>query len=613
MNNRYRRANIQFKSDPSGIFVRNPDRASSTRRLIDPHDIKLLSFCVTFKTLSEHALAYARFTGNTNTHRIIEISDRLSEYARDHILVSESELMNSIKHHPISPESSRDHISHIRPISIVGIPTCNRPDNLRLCLESFISNAIKYNHRPEFVIADDSDDQFMRTNAQLILELTEKFDIKITHLHRQQRARMAQDLSRRLRISSDIISFAISGDDSHDNHTGALRNSILLYGCGKKVLFVDDDTICKTYISPTPDHDVANNNLIVTSSYNRDYYYFRTHEDALKYFDSTETDYIGVHESMLGQTTSRYISSAINKKNVILDSKAGSLSDKLFAQLPNIFNGNGIIATTATGSIGDSWARSHSGGSIEPLNRAHNLFGTSLEEFEHNKTTPYVSRLPESYFLYKGITTVALNLGIDTALLTPPFAPIFRAQDGIFGILQNKLFPHHFSGHIPIAIEHRRSQPRRRMSDDFEHVLTIGMMTVSLISSYSVDSVADDGFRDIGSYLSDLANRPVEQFETIVRSECLKLMRGYIQYMESVLAYSHDAPDYWQNDVGISINKAKNLLHDSSSLNLFWDVGGWPPSDINSWMKFSNWIFKFSRIIKLWPELYHYTRQSNQK
>jgi len=63
------------------------------------------------------------------------------------------------------------------------------------------------------------------------------------------------------------------------------------------------------------------------------------------------------------------------------------------------------------------------------------------------------------------------NIGLDSSRLLPPFMPVQRNEDGIFGLLLYLCFPKACQGHLPYAIRH--VPPNRPSQVELSHALSI--------------------------------------------------------------------------------------------------------------------------------------------
>ncbi|MEX2363066.1 MAG: hypothetical protein WD597_05560, partial [Balneolaceae bacterium] len=179
-----------------------PFRQSGKSKLLTLVELELLQSCRTFKPIKVHAerycreqkrkrltnrkglmgslfrllFRYASQEGMTLPVREKEIKpfrEQLQEWAEEGLLVSESELLEEIK--TLSQQRNGMGEPEAKEITMMGIPTCGRPETLRRCLDSFINNFNRHGRTPDILILDDSRDEADREKNQTVLrELSDR-------------------------------------------------------------------------------------------------------------------------------------------------------------------------------------------------------------------------------------------------------------------------------------------------------------------------------------------------------------------------------------------------------------------------------------------------------
>jgi len=107
---------------------------------------------------------------------------------------------------------------------------------------------------------------------------------------------------------------------------------------------------------------------------------------------------------------------------------------------------------------------------------------------------------------------------LDNRFDLPPFLPILRNQDGLFGTTLQIASPHLFTGHLPIAIRHEPPQPR--MFDDDEVWQHLDRLRAAdyLIQLFSVHEFGvgsrsfEQRMESIGRWHLDLGTLPSADF-----------------------------------------------------------------------------------------------------
>lgn len=549
-------------------------------------EYELLSVCLAFRTLEEQADIYIRQYGaKTPLDRVIS---RLNDFIRRGLLIEENEFRSSIlKILPARPKKEE-----AGKIEVICIPTANRPSELERLMKSLVDHLAKYDRAPEIVVADDSDDGRTKENLAILEKNRLSYKGIITHLDKKAREKLAAEISKKCAAPLETLLFTLCGDESFPNRLGALRNSIILYSAGKKILMLDDDVVMNLHVRP----DEKSSDICITSSYSNGHFYFKDFQSSASFFPEIETDYLSLHEQNLGKNVSEILYEYSEKLR--FDGGPGGLTGSAFNSLYRCSEPESKVRLGYSGSIGASWSRFHSvfdtGGET-----AHGLFGSTETEYNMNTETPFVSRLVPPT-LYYGSTCIGLNISIDVRDFVPPFPPLFRGSDNVFGLIMNKIYPTSFSFHIPVGVEHDRSGLRTRDHSPFAYHGTIASLTKTAISSFKPDDSLSpkDKVSSLGRYLVELGAMPVEGIEALVRQITLSTLPVIKSYSKLVSACYPQAPSWWTEDID---DYAKTGI---DSINFFFDVPEWNKPGANAWKEFQMWLTKYGNTLIWWSEMF---------
>lgn len=571
---------------------KNPQKNSFGR-----DDWELISVCYAFRTLPEHADIYIKQYGKSASDKAFTV--RRLEALRDRgFLVSDEEFRREIR----SGGRPSLSIDEPAPISVIGIPTANRPEDLERMLSSLFAHLARYGRAPEIVVADDSDTATLAINREAIDKFQRDYKGKIVHLDPSARGTMATNLSAKSGVAFDVTSFAVMGDQRHPNRTGALRNSILLRAAGRKLLMLDDDVIARFHAPHGSSGSAAE--LLVTSSYSSGHHYFEKLEDAFGHFPSVEVDFVGAHEARLGSQTGEVLGQHDGDDSMRFDPEPGGMTGPLFNALKKASEPASKVRLTFAGSVGSSWSKYQLPFDTSKP-RPHDLPGATRDAYARNKTTPFVSRMTEPR-LYYGSTSVGLNMGIDARELPAPFPPLYRNQDNVFGLIMNKVYPSSFSFHLPLGIEHARSGARPRESRLFANLETTAFVTRCLIGTWNASEGVSpkDALKALGEHLVRYGQMSAEEIETAARYETMATINTMRPYSLLVRAYFSDSPSWWLEDIDAIWRKSAS--EHVNSLSFLSDLSD--SSSDGSWKLFQEWIAAFGSVICAWPDMYEAAR-----
>ncbi len=384
-----------------------------------------------------------------------------------------------------------------RTISAVGIPTCDRPECLRRCVSSLVEHLRRAGREIELFVVDDSRGVDMQAvNQGVLRELSSSFAGTIHYVDRPARARMAAELAARLGISEDILRFALLGDDDIGPSYGAARNTLLLLTAGRMFVMADDDTLFCVAESPG-----KRTGLAFTSRHDaNEYWYFASEREAMDAVTFEEHDLFALHERLLGK---RLEEVASDGEDIDIAGVDASFAARL--HLPGA-----RVGVTYLGTAGDSGMSGHAFRMLEE--------GTSLDRmlasetaFELGMTTRWVVKLAPRASVSSGSFCMALHIGLDNRQPLPPFIPVMRNEDGVFGSVLATSFPEVLSGYQPAVVPHL--PPTTRTAISLSDATRINTVRVNdLISQLITVAVASHGYRHsleaVGDYLSILGALP---------------------------------------------------------------------------------------------------------
>jgi hypothetical protein len=154
---------------------------------------------------------------------------------------------------------------------------------------------------------------------------------------------------------------------------------------------------------------------------------------------------------------------------------------------------------------------------------------------------------------------MATSLGLDNRKMLPPFCPVYRNEDGVFGQVLSQCFPHGYMTHLPFTLLHL---PGRRSSyPNAQGSLHIRFGDI-LLACLSTWPGAPAGLseaarmRSLGRHLIEIGSLAVDGFFDILMAPICDRAASTIRTYSSLLAtYSppHDHP--WRTDLTKSINE----------------------------------------------------------
>lgn len=570
-------------------------RSSITGRtsLTEKNTISVAALCKQFATLDEHAARIRALAG-----RYAE-----SEAGWKNILLQavENGLLSSVEDVRERVLAGLACLSQRRIINMVGIPTRNRPALLKRLLTGLAENLRRFERTVEVLIVDDSDSiQMQLANCEVISALADDPCLRIRYGNRDTRNRFAAHVARESGVPEEVVSFALANNKDYPVSTGAARNAILLESAGHCALYLDDDIQCRLAVIPGSREGVAFQAAPLKT-------WFFAHPDDIETCQFTADDLLGLHERVLNidQNVTRTGS---------LDGAPTDISGLSPRFLNRIEKGNAAVTVSLMGIVGDS-------GLDDPL--FYFLLGTetlarltkTVELYNAALTNRQILRGPQSICVSDQCECHSGCMGVDNIDLLPPFMPVMRGQDLVFGSLVAKCIPGGLFGVVPRAILHQPAERREfvknaasRRVGKFMTGETLGF----LIGVEPFKGSSRSGLiRKLGARLQELEDQDVADFQMHIRSAVTPMLVSWMQQLDVTIDSHSKVSNFWIKDaldIKAAILSALNERDYSVPSDLeqtFGIVGGRE--------RFRDLVKKFASLLQAWPAIVESTKALQAK
>lgn len=507
-----------------------------TAHILPVSDVELLLSCFQFRTLFAHAEDLRTRYGTDEGAGIVQ---RLCKFAALGMLISHREILEAAASR--APEESESRISWL------AIPTCSRPDELARALRSYLGNAQKFGRSFAFLIADDSRSSAERGACKRVVrETADNSGMQIFYAGQKEKIKLMEALAQGGEIPLEVIRFALFGHGFRGSTIGANRNAILLQTLGSLLLSVDDDTICQAARMPGVQRPAS----VRVGSHGDlgEICFFPDRNSALQYVKSQEgqeVDIAAEHERLLGRSVCRVIQRASEAGAVDLQQACPHL-------LRSLYLGQGHIAITLTGLIGDSGMHSNMPIRLYPDEATRERLTSSEEAYRLAMSSREVVRHTLAPTISHTEPFGGAFFGLDNRDLLPPFFPVYRNEDGIFAHLLSRFVDHFYAGHLPFALVHAPTETRSYTSNAATAVRISDVIIVCL-SSWTGGQMrrpAADQLRSIGQHLAELGALPQDDFDETIRILLWNRASAIVNQMASLLGqYGGACHDYWVLDL----------------------------------------------------------------
>ncbi len=462
-----------------------------------------------------------------------------------------------------------------RTITSVGVPTRDRPSSLDACLRSYLENCARHGRSPEFLVADDSSEHSANHTTAILQTLGREFNARIRYAGREDKERFVDILAREAGVSNEVVHFGLLGDDAAGRSTGANRNSLLLDSAGSLLLTVDDDTVCRT---ATPS-DVQTE-LASFSEYDpTEFWFFPNRQSVLQSTRFLDLDICGCHEIFLGRAVDR----------------------------TKVDEGGGRVTMTLNGLACDSGMASPryylglTGASRDRLVASADVYHSAL-------TTREIVRSVRQPTIVSGPFCMTTFVGFDNRFVLPPFFPVQRNSDGIFGHLLHKCVARSRSVFLPSILVHAPEPPRSFAPGDLWNAassLRLSDIVISAVLGKQTADVESTEARliELGRHLEWLGSLSLEDFEEYIRTAQQFRNFGFITALHGQLQKYESSPEYWANDVRRMIE----LMSQASSREdyvLPVDLRDGRAPDATRRLS-QSLVRKFGALLQAWPAMFH--------
>jgi hypothetical protein len=202
---------------------------------------------------------------------------------------------------------------------------------------------------------------------------------------------------------------------------------------------------------------------------------------------------------------------------------------------------------------------------------------------------------------------MANAMGMDNRSFLPPFFPILRNEDGVFGAIISKCFGEAYFGHVPYTVVHSPEQPRTFLVGPavaFAHSRFCDLLQACFESYGESLPVGQDNNRLIGmaNHLIAIGNLSHDDFREYVSLAMLRRALTKYRAIETTLAINEDAPPYWRVDAKAALDHLERSVADGEYLKPV-DLT-LPPDRANTiFEKSQHLLARFGYLLRDWPVL----------
>lgn len=422
------------------LLIRNPHNGKSA--VIMHEVLTALSQCTRFATLDNHIENVCRAIPQLKDHPD-QVRQVLSNMIRDGMMVSAQSLCDAfnlvkVESDPIADEPA-----------VVAIISCDRPQAIERLLASIAEHADPSGFETLYLIDDSRDPGNIERNRALVEAFNADSSIETVYFGRERQRALMDETIAQAPENQESIRFLVDFERWKDEWTGGLaRNYALLLSIGKRLVMLDDDVLFQVY---EPQPRPAGINL-------------RDEIREAEFFDEigiwpglklrAELDPVKAHLYCLGLPLGQALG-RLGVSALLPEHLAGcTVSDirRLKPEAP--------VRVTQCGSLGEpgvgnnSWIIELTGESREKMLASEESVARAIKNDNAwiGRRRPHIAARPN----------MSAITGIDNRKPVPPYFPIQRGEDRMFGIMLAALFPDAVALDYPWAVPHLAAEDRTR-------------------------------------------------------------------------------------------------------------------------------------------------------
>jgi hypothetical protein len=566
-------------------------QAGRTRALLHSHEhgqvlevdagvARLLSLCQGCKTLEGHAAVIARtgMAGDTPA-----VMSTLQSLAMSGLLRSCADLL---------PATVQAAATDVTPITTVAIITADRPAVLRRGLESFARHLDAHGRPARLLVVDGSREHDHQVENRKVAADLARAGGRVVDYAGADEARALRQRLAAAGASETLLDFALT-----PGSIGANRNLVLLLTAGEHVLMADDDMVCEPWTGAAAARGVA----VWGHTDPQDSEFFTSRADARHAAAWAPVDLLAAHEALLGRAMPDLLASGDPPD-------LGEICGHLIVALAE--GRRAAVRLTFTGMAGDS-------GTYCPYSRlfasgpTQARLAASRDVFERALRSREVLRISSRATLTHDPRCMAGCMGLANQAGVPPFVPIGRNEDGVFGAMVNALDPLALFAHVPVGVVHDSSRPaayedRSMRSASETRVSELLILLTRAAMQGAVDTDPAVRLARLAGTLAELGRLDPDAFARHVTRVMLDSRAQQLARIEAMVSRTAEYPPYWRSSLE---EYRRTLVRSLARPDFFLPVEFQDAAGIEAGFRgVQEFVGAFGTLLARWPEIWKKAR-----
>lgn len=517
------------------MLVRNP--RNGRQAVLTPDVYGALLGCRRFSTLEEHA------------KRLVSLNPALAGQEAEVLgvlrSVRDDGLMLAADIYPVTLKPANPPKYHVdKPV--VAVLTWERPEALERCLDS-LRTQVDASNVARFVVIDDSRSEAARTTNRATTEaFAEQAGAPVLYLGAEEQRGFMEAIIRQIPALEAQVRFLIDRERWAEHWTSGLARTVsLLISVGQRLVVFDDDVVCDTF---EPEHAGG----VAFAENEREARFFADRSEWPEKIEGSKLDPVLRHLRVLGSNLDDALS-ALGTTGLTPDDCAGAELETLERLKPD-----SRVLISECGSLGDAgtanlnWIATLEGDSLQRL-----LSNPDTVENALTKRNCWVGQR-RHHFIPRA--TMSQCTGIDNRGLLPPYTPVLRGEDQLFGSMVSFVHPESVVADQAWAIAHLplperdwgKNERRFDTAQPFEH------FALAAMSGDRGQSKAREPLKRLGHLarvFDDLAEQDREELRRDYARSQVEGRATDFRDLTQALEHAADGPENWKRFLGEALER----------------------------------------------------------